>query len=1299
MMSEDSRAPGNVGNTRSRGNQNNGQGVNNQRKVICYNCREEGHVARQCKEPKRPKDSLWHQDKAMLLQAKEKGAVLDAEAEAFLADVECTVPLAEPLALSTTNMFQVSHEDAYDSDVDDEPNAAAAFMANLSSSSSQINEVRTFNDTIFETVSHSLSPKVPHDEHLDSDDDEVLEDYTIPYDQYLATKDSQDVPTEASPDPPSAIPPSAAYMLNTLSELTTQVEGHRKVNQKQALVNATLTAELDRCKLELARLEHNKVKLENDQVILSRNKQNAELKQETESLKTTLRNKEATIAHLTCETKTVLSEKKTLEDKYLEEIVCLKSANQVATGLLQKFQMPTQTIPMLSKKPMIASSDIHKIGLGFSNPWYGRKAQLSQPALYDGHRLLQPGHARVTVHDSDETLLETEVSRMKMSQKPGHVKPIDYAKLNALYDQFVPQKELSREQAYWLSATDIASLTSDPPKPVTPFVRTSPAKSQVQDQLWYLKAEFSQFDEIIKERTTPRTNYLQGSYEFCYLKKCFDEAIIPFYNNIKQGFQNLHTNLCNEVTEFKRTFDELDTEYEHNLLEKKNLKIEKKNLMIVNECLISDSIAKDICSIVLASVNVVPPISDCMCAELRSSCDREHNRVLELEAEILKKQQMINDLEQRSAFIQNDHVKLQDQLQGRDETIRNLHAQINIMSMLNIDSPVGSFDKNALETEISQLKDNISSLRIQNDGYKIEIVKQNRWYLELSKASTHSRNTSTEKLAALHDEIAKMKPSGCDTKVSGPKTPEKPKVLAPGMYAISSKYIPPPIRADWIPPTLRKKHVTFQEPTRASTRHTIQTAVNNHKKPTVNMIVSTRMKPATGVSKTQSKSDNQKSKVLPTKNVSARRVEDHPRNLNKKKNVNSSLYVKRFGYVSNKNVVCGACDKCLVSFNHDSCLVINVPSMNTMHAKKPQVARPKTTPKYIRKTDITVAPRIVPQWKPTGRQFLLCDIYGPKKSLTPIAKPLELSPSVSSSSPTTVISRFSDCQLRCSRHMTGDRSKLINYVEKFVGTVRFGNDQFATIVGYGDYKMGDTIISRVYYVEGLSHNLFSVGFQGQPVADSIADKIETTTTYGKFKSTSEAHQVNTPQRLQDKETSAVYVEKALYGLHQAPRAWYKTLSTYLLEKGFRRGTIDKTLFIKKDKGLQVKQKDDGIFISQDKYVADILKKFDFVTMKTASTPIETNKALLKDEEAEDVDVHLYRSMIRSLMYLTASRPDIMFAVCAYARFQVTPKVSHLHAVKRIFRYLKGQPKLGLWYLGCHICLGCFFMIVIYAELS
>ncbi|GKD44169.1 hypothetical protein Tco_1268814 [Tanacetum coccineum] len=110
-------------------------------------------------------------------------------------------------------------------------------------------------------------------------------------------------------------------------------------------------------------------------------------------------------------------------------------------------------------------------------------------------------------------------------------------------------------------------------------------------------------------------------------------------------------------------------------------------------------------------------------------------------------------------------------------------------------------------------------------------------------------------------------------------------------------------------------------------------------------------------------------------------------------------------------------------------------------------------------------------------------------------------------------------------------------------------------------------------------------------------------------------------------------------------------------------------------GLQVKQKEDVIFISQDKYVGEILEKFGFSSIRTTSTLMETNKDLTKDEDGKAVDVHLYRS----LMYLTSSRLDIMFSFCAFSRFQVQPKVSHLNAVKRIFRYLKGRPKLGLWY--------------------
>ncbi|GJS40126.1 putative ribonuclease H-like domain-containing protein [Tanacetum coccineum] len=203
------------------------------------------------------------------------------------------------------------------------------------------------------------------------------------------------------------------------------------------------------------------------------------------------------------------------------------------------------------------------------------------------------------------------------------------------------------------------------------------------------------------------------------------------------------------------------------------------------------------------------------------------------------------------------------------------------------------------------------------------------------------------------------------------------------------------------------------------------------------------------------------------------------------------------------------------------------------------------------------------------------------------------------------------------------------------------------------------------------------------------------------------------------------VVKALYGLHQAPRAWYATLSTFLLKHGYRRGTIDKTLFLKKHKrdiilvqvyvddiifgstkkawcdefealmkgefemsamgelifflGLQVQQRPDGIFIGQDKYVQEILKKFDLESVRTATTPYEAPKPKSKNEPDNPVNVHLYRSMIGSLMYLTASRPDIMFAVSACSRNQVTPTTSNLEAVKKIFKYLKGQPKLGLWY--------------------
>nr|GEZ32006.1 Gag-Pol polyprotein [Tanacetum cinerariifolium] len=365
------------------------------------------------REKKRVKDSQYFKDKMLLMEAKEKGVVLDAEAEAFLADVECTTPYDQPLAIMTTNIFKVSHEDAYDSDVDEGPHATADFMANLSSTSG----------TNGATTSH--------------------------VNEYQLDSEVQDVPTEVS-----SVSPGKISMITILDVLRNQLDRHLKVNQEQSMVNDSLRAELARS-----------------------------------------------------------------------------------------------------------------------------------------------------------------------------------------------------------------------------------------------------FKTIIKRRTTP-TFHEQGECRFVHTKKAFTEQVIPFYEHVKELVQSLDENLVKEVTEFMRIFDELDKEYEQCVLEKKKLQIEKKNLLIQNECLITDCRAKDICSIVLAS-DRDRPLSE----ELRSNSVRENLKVIKLEAEILKQQQMLAESDKR----------------WKEGTIRKLQTQINSMSMLNVEPTVGSIDKQALETELTQLKDVTTSVRIQNDGFKDEV--------------------------------------------------------------------------------------------------------------------------------------------------------------------------------------------------------------------------------------------------------------------------------------------------------------------------------------------------------------------------------------------------------------------------------------------------------------------------------------------------------------------------------------------------------------------------------------------------
>jgi hypothetical protein len=203
------------------------------------------------------------------------------------------------------------------------------------------------------------------------------------------------------------------------------------------------------------------------------------------------------------------------------------------------------------------------------------------------------------------------------------------------------------------------------------------------------------------------------------------------------------------------------------------------------------------------------------------------------------------------------------------------------------------------------------------------------------------------------------------------------------------------------------------------------------------------------------------------------------------------------------------------------------------------------------------------------------------------------------------------------------------------------------------------------------------------------------------------------------------LKKALYGLKQAPRAWYSRLDKYLQQAGFRKGSADNNLYIKVSQGnillievyvddiifgsdddrlsqkfakdmhnefemsllgelsfflgLQIRQSNQGIFISQTKYIREMLKRFGMEDCKPVITPMQTSCKLSKDDDSKSTDQRQYRSMIDNLLYVTTSRPDVMQAVGQVARFQAAPKESHVLAVKRIFRYLKGTKEFGLWY--------------------
>ncbi|GJS89745.1 retrovirus-related pol polyprotein from transposon TNT 1-94 [Tanacetum coccineum] len=446
-------------------------------------------------------------------------------------------------------------------------------------------------------------------------------------------------------------------------------------------------------------------------------------------------------------------------------------------------------------------------------------------------------------------------------------------------------------------------------------------------------------------------------------------------------------------------------------------------------------------------------------------------------------------------------------------------------------------DLKALKDKISQLTEKVNGLQEQNELFRAENAKIKQHYKELYDSIKITRAKHTEQTTALKNENENLKVQLHNTVSCVTTNQVKPNVLALGKYAIDVEPIPPRNRnnrevhlvylrhlkesVDTLREiveeakverpldrslafacrytkhsqelleyvfgtcpkvfhqqdkkhahTPRKKQVTFEDQIATSSSNTHKHVEPMHtQKSNVPVPPSTGVNSCTDASGSQPRSILKKHRIPPAKSDSLKKVEDHRRtirsSLKTTNRVDSSISSKRTVINSNSHSVCQTCNKCLFSANHDVCVVTYLHSVNASpnvkndvsHAKqvwKPkqvtQVWKPKRIKQIWKPTGKTLN-NVGYQWRPTGRTFTLSD-QCPLTRCT--NRPLVFG--------TQVLKTYE-----------GDRSRLMNFVKKFIGTVRFGNDHFGAIMGYGDYVVGDSVISRVYYVEGLGHNLFSVG--------------------------------------------------------------------------------------------------------------------------------------------------------------------------------------------------------------------------------
>ncbi|GJY35278.1 integrase, catalytic region, zinc finger, CCHC-type containing protein [Tanacetum coccineum] len=1051
--------------------------------------------------------AIWDNVKMLLagseLTKEDRESQLYDEFERFkmLPDVD-NQPVRD-LALNEDNIFQAYECDAFDLDVDDEPIAQSIFIANLSSARPANLKACPSNASILSEITV-----------IDSTSADMGNSNVIPYEQYLTVNDVFVVPSSASSVP------NDAYVLhdNDAYVPTDPLATELNIYKEQVAIYE------QRAKFELT-LRERKMDEQMSILIRDRNKKEENLKKELHSVKLQLN---STIQNnkIIEETVTALKQEfKQKETKFLTDFSNLKTLKDKLENKLYSQDQSIQTVHMMLKPTKLYDQDATAIGV--QNPFYLRKAKKIQPALYDGDELLKTHHVPVIVTSSEEDLELAETTRIKMNEKMNDsvcvekrvkIIPPNYSKENFMAT-FTPQTQLTHEQVFWSieikekKAEDLKAKTPTlpvlPPATVYPpntpvhlVPRTLPTTSQVNIGMYVITQLFWDFEKTCKKRITP-TGITEGERSFEQTKRCYLTEVITFFNLLKEHFDEVQKSLIKEVRAMKVVFEKLEDEVDQNAIALKSGEIEQKNLLITNETLIAHCIAHDVFYTVTDSLRIPN--------YLKKIQNDDHNTmvkdfskleiahlILQLKYQHLKenlenfKSKSSKDVPEFDVFFELG--KRDDQIQGHNNTIRKLKAQISQLKA-NKSDEVSHLDYKSLDSQNLQLKETVIALQERLDNFKAKNEKVKQHYQELFNSIKITRVKTIEKTTSLQTEIKNLKTQlkgkmPCVTSnVATPKRNnrgvhhgylnrlrdtlytlreivEEARSNRPSDNSLEYAYIYTKHSQELLEyvnascpnadnkrdrfiattPLTRKKHVTFADPLETlgnnTSKHVKQQLVQQTNAP---IIPSTGVSTSTTARRSQPKRNTTNDKTLPANSVPKTKVEDHPRNnkskLSKKNRVDSSISVRRTVFNMNSNSLCKTCEQCPLTRN----------------------------------TTLKVMP--LKQWKPTGRPIPLggqCPLVRSTalNSSTMLADPQANKTLVAYNLVVQIVLWYLDSG--CSKHMTGDRSRLWNFVKKFIETVRFGNNHFGAIMGYGDYVIGDSVISRVYYVEGLGHNLFSV---------------------------------------------------------------------------------------------------------------------------------------------------------------------------------------------------------------------------------